>query len=305
MSEREKPKPCRYDRDAKAHLLREHKPECMDRACKGCLPCTHEDGNPVRHCRTRNRCTSHLAWEEFTCPECLGKIRDRLTAACDLLALMPGEAVEQGIHSEPANLAGPHADYVTTQWRLINADRDGESVEELDLRDPYTCLTMHERTIREHLGHDEDVLVSATVERAADYLAWALTDLSRDEDGALLLSALLGDLGVLVTHMEAALRDARTPDRGAPCPECVAAMGERKEELQATGVPEDEWPRLRAPRLVRFYGHWCIDPDCTRPEHHVTDLGDVWRCPADREHEWSHADYSRWVEERTGKRRVS
>ncbi len=297
--------PCRYDRDAKAHLLREHKPECADRACKGCLPCTHEDGNPVRHCRTRNRCTSHLAWEEFTCPKCLGKIRDRLTAACDLLALMPGEAVEQGIHSEPANLAGPHADYVTTQWRLINADRDGESVEELDLRDPYTCLTMHERTIREHLGHDADVLVSATVERAADYLAWALTDLSRDEDGALLLSALLGDLGVLVTHMEAALRDARTPDRGAPCPECVAAMGERKEELQATGVPEDEWPRLRAPRLVRFYGHWCIDPDCTRPEHHVTDLGDVWRCPTDREHEWSHADYSRWVEERTGKRRVS
>ncbi len=50
---------CRWDRDAQAHLTREHLPECIDTTCKGCRPCTHEDGNPVRHCRTRLRCTSH------------------------------------------------------------------------------------------------------------------------------------------------------------------------------------------------------------------------------------------------------
>ena len=56
---------CRWDRDVKAHLLREHRSDCIAVGCKGCKPCTHDEhGNPVRHCRTRNRCTSHLGWDE-------------------------------------------------------------------------------------------------------------------------------------------------------------------------------------------------------------------------------------------------
>lgn len=272
---------CRYDRESKSHLSREHRPECTDTACRGCLPCTHEAGNPVRHCRTRLRCTSHLGWTEQTCPACLAKIRGNLAAIVETLALMPAEALEQGVNSEPANLAGPHADYVTSQWRLINADRAGLPVDELDMRDPYTCLTMHERTIREDLGHDEETLVSASIAASAGYLAWVLTDLARLEDGVLPLAALLGDTARLRAHMESAMRDGRTPERGAPCPACV------EEEV----APQ---------RLTRIYGHWCTERGCDRL-HYLDDSGDVWRCPVDAEHEWTHEDYSRWVEERTGR----
>lgn len=273
---------CRYDREAKAHLTRGHRPECTDVACRGCLPCTHEDGNPVRHCRTRQRCTSHLGWTEWTCPECLAKIRGNLSAIIETLALMPDEAIEQGINSEPANLAGPHADYVSAQWRLVNADRAGQTVDELDMRDPYTCLTMHERTIREDLGHDEETLVSPSIAASAGYLAWVLTDLARMEGGVLTLGSLLGDTARLRAHMESALRDGRTPERGAPCPDCT---GE--------GVAPQ--------RLTRIYGHWCTKTGCERL-HYLDDSGDVWRCPVNAEHEWEHARYVAYVEERKGGR---
>lgn len=272
---------CRWDRDAKKHLTREHLTECVTVACKGCRPCTHdEDGNPARHCRARNRCTSHLGWDDHTCPECVGKIRGYLNRVVDLLALMPREATQRGVDSEPANLAGPHADYVTASWRLINADRAGESVDELDMRDPYTCLTMHERMIREDLGHDETTLVSPTISEAVSYLGWVLTDLARDEEQVETLAALLGDAAVLVGHLETALRDSRTPERGIPCPECTS---------EEAGV---------GPRLVRHHGHWCTKDDC-RQVHYLDDSGDVWRCPKDFEHEWTHADYeARLVERR-------
>lgn len=275
---------CRWDRATERHLTRAHRDDCTPSGCEGCAPCkTDEHGNPVRHCRARTRCTSHLGWEEWACPTCVGKIRTNLQAILDDLALMPGEAQWQGINSEPANLAGPHADYVTAQWRLINADRNGESVEELDMRDPYTCLTMHERFIREHMGHDEETLVSPTIGRAAGYLDWVLTDLARDEEAVLLMRSLLGDTAALRVHMDGALRDSKAPDRGIPCPECVEAKQD-------------------APRLVRVYAHWCTDPECKR-EHHADATADTWECA--NGHTWSHTDYEARLVERTGKKRVA
>ena len=271
---------CKYDRETGKHLTREHLADCLDPKCDGCRPCTHDDdGNPVRHCRTRRRCTSHLAWEEFTCPACLAKIRDNLDRTLEALTLMPREAELRGIDTEPANLAGPHADYVRAQWRLINAERNGESVDELDMRDPYTCLTMHERSIRELLGHDDVTLVSPDVGSAAAYLKWVLTDLARDEEMTPLLVALMGDAAVLRGHVESALLDSRTPERGIPCPRCVDA----------------EKP---AERLVRHYGHWCTREGCDKV-HYLDDSGDVWRCPVNKDHEWTHAQYeARLVERR-------
>lgn len=269
---------CRYDRESKKHLTREHLTECVDPECKGCRPCTHEEGSPVRHCRTRLRCTSHLGWTDQTCPECLGKIRGNLTGLVETLALMPEEAEEQGVNSEAANLAGPHADYVRAQWRLINADRAGEKVEELDMTDPYTCLTLHERTIREDLGHDETLLVSDSVAGSAGYLSWVLTDLARAEEHIETLSALMADSGRLLAHAEAARSNSRTPERGIPCPECVDAEKD-------------------APRLVRHYGHWCVKQGCDRL-HYLDDSGDVWRCPREPDHEWSHVDYEARLTER-------
>lgn len=274
---------CRWDREAKAHLTREHLADCVDRLCKGCQPCTtHNDtGNPVRHCRTRRRCTSHLGWTEHTCPECLGKIRTNLTAILDYLALMPFEATEQGINSEPANLAGPHADYVSFNGRMLNADRNGEPTEDLDMLDPYICLTFYERTIREDLGHDTETLVSPTIAASAGYLAWVLTDLARSEEGAITLGGLLGATAELRKHIETALRNGKTPERGAPCPGCT-------EE----GVA--------AERLNRVYGHWCTEVGC-RKVHYLDEAGDVWRCPSNPAHEWTHDAYTKYVETRTAR----
>lgn len=272
---------CKWDRKAEAHVTREHRADCVSAACGGCQPCTHDDaGNPVRHCRTRLRCKSHLGWSEHTCPECLGKIRANLTAILTALALMPREAEFRGIDSEPANLAGPHADYVTAQWRLVNADRSGEIVEELDMRDPYTCLTLHERTIREDLGHDGTTLVSATIAASAGYLSWVLTDLARLEDQTIELVALLSDTARLRIHVEAALRDGRTPERGVPCPECVGAGAA---------------PR----RLERRFGHWCDDEDCER-EHYLDDTADEWVCPTNHSHRWDHDAYTNYLADRRG-----
>lgn len=277
---------CRYERDSKTHLTREHLAECTDVLCRGCRPCTHEDGNPVRHCRARLRCTSHLGWTEHTCPECVGKVRNNLTRLVETLALMPDEALEQGVNSEAANLAGPHADYVRAQWRLVNADRAGETVDELDMTDPYTCLTMHERTIREDLGHDETTLVSDSIAASAGYLSWVLTDLARDEEQVPTMTSLMADTARLLALAENARSNSRTPERGIPCPECVAE-GEAREQ--------------DAPRLVRHYGHWCTKTGCERL-HYLDDSGDVWRCPTNPEHEWTHAEYElRLVERKSGR----
>lgn len=258
---------CRYDTQAKAHLI-------DGEPCK-----RDEHGNPVRHCRARSRCTYHLGWDEYACPECAGKARGNLESIADLMALMPDEAVERGVNSEAANIAGPHADFVSAGWRLVNQGVPGDKVrDELDMLDPYTCLTYHERVIREEMNHDGLTLVSPTVSESAGYLMWVLTDLTRSEDGAEMLSSLLGDTMRLRRHMESVLMDSRTPERGAPCPACVAA-------------------ELGSPRLVRVYSHWCDDSECRRL-HVADDSADVWRCPQDESHEWSHEAYTRWIEER-------
>ena len=277
---------CRYDTQAKAHLI-------DGEPCK-----RDEHGNPVRHCRARVRCTSHLGWDEYACPECAGKTRANLESIVDLMALMPDEAVERGVDSEAANIAGPHADFVSAGWRLVNQGVPGDKVrDELDMLDPYTCLTYHERVIREEMNHDGLTLVSPTVSDSAGYLMWVLTDLTRSEEGAEMLRGLLGDTMRLRRHMEAVLLDSRTPERGAPCPACVDVLAELRAQLEADGVPKEEWAKGKAPRLVRVYSHWC-DREACEKIHVADDSADVWRCPQDETHEWSHETYTRWVEER-------
>lgn len=247
---------CIYDRATKTHLVDND-------------PCTHDkDGNPVHHCRARLRCTSHLGWDEEVCDRCIGRVKKGLDRVLALLALMPTVAIEVGsLDSRALDLAGPVANHVMASWSTINAERNGVIVEELDMGHPYTCLTMHERYIREHLGHDDTVLVSPTIGEAASYLAWALPDLARDEEGALLLSALLGDLGRLRAGLELVARLRQVPTRGAPCPECE-----------------------KPPRLERRYAAWSTH-----------DRFDTWHCPRDAEHVWTQEAYERYIETRRGK----
>ena len=259
---------CRYDRATRTHLLSAHTTECVDTECRGCLPCTHDDdGNPVRHCRAWTRCRAHLGWDEYACERCVEHTRKLLGKVVDLLALMPAVAVESGRVDSPAAVqAGPHADHVSASWRLINADREGQIVEELDMADPYTCLTMHERLIREELGHDGTVLVSPSIGEAVSYLSWALTDLALSEDGALLLAALRGDGGRLRAMLEliAALRPV--PTRGAPCPTC-----------------RDDGHVVRLERRYAWATH---------------DRLDTWVCPREPAHVWGQHAYEAEIVDR-------
>ena len=289
---------CRYDREAKKHLTREHLPECVYVACKGCRPCTHDDeGNPVRHCRTRNRCTSHLGWREFTCPECLGKIRANLMRILTAEAAMPAEVAEVGrVDRTQASdhLVSAHPE--SWRRRMIHNAEHGGHTEDADECDPWQMLGLRERMIREDLGHDHR-LVSDTLGGTCSYLEWVLTDLARMEDQTLIVAELLSESCRLADHLESVLHNSRTPERGIPCPECVLVLGKRKEALQASNVPEDEWPTLRAPRLVRHYGHWCTKAGCEKL-HYLDTSGDVWRCPTDPAHEWEHKDYEDRLVER-------
>jgi hypothetical protein len=222
--------------------------------------CQHDDnGNPVRHCRVRRRCNSHLEHGEYACPRCLAMIRTNLHDIVDKLALMSDEATEQGVNSEAANLAGPHASPPELKRRLIWQRSAGIEVEELDPNDPVTVLAVREQCIREDLGHDELVLCSPTVAQSAAYLEWVLTDLARDETQVVILSDLMAETARLVAHLDAVRHDQQGTEAGAPCPNCP--------------VP--------APKLRRQWGRQAKD--------------DRWVCPADRGHAWDDVSYRKWV----------
>jgi len=92
--------------------------------------------------------------------------------------------------------------------------------------------------------------------------------------------ALLGrELRKCRQHLEAVLHNDTRPERGTPCPDC-------------TNDDDGLGPRLR-----REYAHYCDQEDCTRINHE-DNAADVWRCPKNRDHWWSHRDYEDRLEER-------
>jgi len=171
------------------------------------------------------------------------------------MALMPYEAPERGVESNPTALAGPVAHPILHRWRQVNASKAGLYAEEPDDSDPYTALATRERMIREDLGHDTAVLCSETLAGCVAYLESVLTDLARDPMQALVLDDLIDTARRLRARLDADLRNQHGPERGAPCPECGEA------------------------NLVKRYD-----------ESDHTGASDTWRCPACRQW-WSDADY--------------
>lgn len=280
MSDRRAQAGCRNE--GGRYVLREHARECVARDCPGCLPCSHDEhGNPVRHCPLRRRCTSHLQPHEQVCPGCLAKLRSVLAQILDAAAMMLDVAIDDGLESAAANLAGPVANPVLHRWRLINARRQGVDVEEPDDRDPYTALATRERMIREELGHDETTLCSETLSGSVDYLRWVLDDLAGDAEHLPLLLDLRETADGVLAHLEAVAHDSRQPERGALCPACPEPV-----------TDDDPAP----PRLVRRWAHWCDREDCTR-EHDTSGARDTWVCPRNRDHWWTEAEYRMWVSE--------
>ena len=322
MTEREKPAACYRDRNNGVRYIKSgHRLDCGDGDCRGCKPC------PERwHCTAGRTCTWHLEPGQLTCGRCLASVRRNLRRIGDLSALMFPAAIAGGVNSGAANLAGPAADYSTfVARRLIdqrwidqylpehNQIRAAEAlIEDDDPHHPYNVLTRWEFMLREDYGQSRphwecrtgiDVLggrerdrekcavnhgqscwlareTPTSIYSAMDYLDRNLHRIAQDDEQDF---PLLGrELKKCRQHLEAVLRNDDRPDRGAPCPECTS---------DTAGV---------GPRLRREYAHWCEDEDCRRV-HHDDESDDVWTCPRNPLHSWTHKVYTKWIEERGGR----
>lgn len=264
----------------------EHR-ECGDPNCRGCVPCAHD------HCAARKSCAQHLPDGHLTCARCLGRCRVNLKRIPERATLMYAAALESGVDSEAANLAGASTDprawserriamrsYLDTMLRRgkiteqqwVNAR---QSMEDDDDLDPYLLLGRWDMELREDYGQPSDERV--TINNAVEYLDEMLGTVAQDPDQDFpLLARQVRDC---LNHLDGQLSILDRRQRGAPCPDCTN---------DETGVGK---------RLVRHFGHWCEDADCERL-HFADDSADEWVCPTDRNHRWDHETYEKWVEER-------
>jgi hypothetical protein len=256
---------CRWDRAAEEYLTDGE-------------PCKVDDyGDPTKHCSARRTCSVHIGRDELTCPRCIGRVRTDLRWIRDLSALLSTAAMSDGVESEAANLAGPAADPEAWSWRKIAA-RQGVAwhvslIEDDDERHPYSVTGRWAMMIAEDYSHD---LPTLDVTKATDYLARQLGRIAQDDGQDFPL--LAREIRRCRQHIESVLHNDSRPERGAPCPECAQAES--------------------FVRLVRTFGHYCEDEDCTQQFHYADDTEDRWVCPKDRAHSWTEKDYRSWVEDR-------
>lgn len=242
-------------------------------------PCKTDDyGDPTHHCKARRTCSVHIAANELTCPRCIGRTRADIAWVQNLAALMSVEALNRGVASEAANIAGPAGDPLVLSWRRVNQATEtttiGDGIEETA---PVEVLGIWQAMIAEDYGHELPDRI--TLGTAAAYLDRHLARIANDPGQDFPLMAR--EIRKSRTYLETVLRNSSRAERGAPCPDCTS---------EETGV---------GPRLVREYAHWCEDADCERM-HYADDSEDRWVCPRDRGHWWNVEDYDRWVAERKG-----
>lgn len=284
---------CKYDPEAGAYLD-DHGEECR----------RDYDGNPTRHCTARRSCSVHLGPDEQTCPRCIARARANLRRIPVLSQMLLPVAVAAGnTANAAADLAAPAAqprDWTARQiamrahldtWQGLGRITERQYVHAREVmaatddRHPLTTLGQWDMMIREDYGHPSDERV--TIANAADYLDRHLARIANDPEQEFPL--LASDLRKCRRHLEEVISLAAKPQRGEVCPLCY------DDETRVTA----EGKRRPAPRLLREYGHWCDDDDCCK-EHYADDSADVWRCPENPAHEWTHAAYEARVVRRKG-----
>lgn len=278
---------CKYDRETETYMVDGE-------------PCrTDEYGDPTEHCTARLTCAIHVGKGELTCPRCLGRTRRDIKQVVALASLMLPAAIDDGVRSEAALLAGPAADprsvralrfwvdgHATHLWRTGKID--GEQWEKIlgalpddDEWHPYSVLTRWQMMLSEDYGHDLPPRLS--IQGAGDYLDRQLHRVAQDPEQDFAL--LAREVRKVRSRLESVLHNDTRPDRGAFCPDCKA---------DGHGLI----------RLVREYGHWCEDDDCTKV-HYDDDSGDEWICPRNRrQHRWSHEHYEKWLAPRQRRERM-
>lgn len=250
-------------------------------------------GDPTNHCTCRRTCSQHVGYGELTCARCIGRARTNIRRLIEVAPFATIVATEGKTTHDALSLAGPTATFSTWEHRF--------GKRRIEIMDAYPD---NDELALKHLGKldqerdDEEhptLLFARWVEELSD--AWGL------KAPKLTNIATLGDwlddkLGKFaqdpeqefwrfakevrecLNHVENELTLRRSSKTvGVSCPTCAGV-----------GVKA---------RLVRLYGHWCEDPDCERI--HVADESrDVWRCPRNRDHEWSPKSYRDYLEERQG-----
>ena len=294
---------CRWDREAEDYLTDDK-------------PCRHDDeGNPTKHCTHRKTCAQHIYGDELTCPRCVGRVRVVIKRIADLAPLMLPAAISAGVDSEAASLAGPgvnperwserrvamhrHLDTWTTLERITEAQHLHaiQAMPDDDEHHPYNVLTRWEFMLRED-SHAPRTTPTSVAEAAA-YLDRVLHRVAQDEHQDF---GLLGrEMRKCRNHLEATIRNGLAAERGAPCRDCPPAAPCREHEIATRKCPNCRPP---APRLVRKYGHWCLDEDCENI-HYADDSGDTWVCPRDKDHWWTPAGYADLLKERAESRRIA
>lgn len=248
---------------------------------------TQPDGTTCNHdhCAMRGHCPNHVQRDAgiHTCGACIRRTRKHLAAIVTRYALIAYDAQADGVDSEAMNLLGAAAapeQYSARRDQLAALyERQGwcewprtEAFRPDDPHHPYAVLGRWDIALREqgYLGHT-DLLV--TVTRAA-------ADLDRALDGPFPHSdefeTFAADIAACLAHLEAVDHDARTPERGRPCPACAAEHG--------TG-----------PRLVKRYAkHPGYEPGqrCDKADCKICDgSNDAWHCPDNPSHAWTDDEY--------------
>jgi hypothetical protein len=245
--------------------------------------CRHDEyGDPTKHCTARRTCSMHVGPEELTCARCVGRTRMDLRQIAQRSTELLDEAIEVGVNSEAANLAGPATDAEAWSWHKVSAKQGRiwhvSLVEDDDEHHPVTVTAVWCRMLAEDYGLDCPDLSNLAGNVA--YLERLLGRVAQDPEQDFPLMAR--EIRKCRAHLESVLRDSLSPERGAPCPTCAKV-----------GV---------FVRLAREYSHWCTDEECTQPFHSTTDDFDVWICPRNKDHWWNPQGYADMLEERQAER---
>ena len=258
---------CRWDAEANAYLA-DGEPCRVD-----------EYGDATKHCTARRTCAQHVGWGELTCARCLGRVRMDIRQIVQRSTELLPEAIETGVNSEAAMLAGPAADVEAWSWHKVSAKQGRiwhvSLIEEDDDWHPETVLTRWAQMLTEDYGIERPERWNLS--NAAAFLDRILGRVAQDD--AQDFPLLAREVRKCRSHLESVLSDSLAPERGAPCPTC--------------GMDQ------QVIRLVREYPHFCWDDDCEQI-HYETDEADRWVCPRNPQHAWTVREYENWVEERLG-----
>lgn len=244
---------CRWISTTEPRALRNrHLTDCENNTCRGCQPC------PERHCQICG--TEHVTVDtrgtDQTCGLCIHATRDNLKAITRLSEHLLDEAVNKGVNSEAAALAGPSIHTLegieAFEYRRMSYLMGRIPQLEQDDQHPLWILGTWEMVTREHLQQEAKPGQRITLIDARDYLADQLTRLAHDPEFP--FDELARDLARCVSHLEDVLHDGERTETGAACPACGQAN-----LIKDYGQTADDEIRWRCPR--RNCSQWWSDKD--------------------------------------------